>query len=308
MKILVTGGAGFIGSHIVDALAAEGHAVVVVDDLSMGCREHVHTKAKFVQLDIRSEHLRTLFVEHRFDVVMHHAAQMDVRKSVEDPLFDASVNVLGTLNILECCIATGVQQCIFASTGGAIYGEQEYFPADENHPTLPLSPYGVTKLTAEKYLHAYHAIYGLNYVSLRYANVYGPRQNPHGEAGVVAIFTSKILAGEQPIINGDGTQTRDYVYVDDVVKANMCALHYAKCGIFNIGPGVETSVNELVSDLKEFTGSAYHEHHGHAKKGEQQRSVISYRQAQHALGWQPKVKLREGLMQTVESFKQQLTK
>ena len=306
MNILVTGGAGFIGSHVVDALLAEGHAVVVVDDLSMGQRENVHVKAEFTHLDIRSTNLRSVFEKHSFDVVIHHAAQMDVRKSVEDPLFDASVNVLGTLNVLQCCVATGVRQFIFASTGGAIYGEQEQFPADEHHPTLPLSPYGVAKLAVEKYLHAYHAIYGLKYVSLRYANVYGPRQNPHGEAGVVAIFTSKMLAGEQPVINGDGMQSRDYVYVGDVVNANLRALKYAECGIFNIGTGIETNVKDLFLHLKELTHSKCSDKYGPAKKGEQQRSVISYQLAQRTLGWQPSVNLRDGLERTVTSFKQRM--
>ncbi|HTK83228.1 MAG TPA: NAD-dependent epimerase/dehydratase family protein, partial [Bacteroidota bacterium] len=193
MKILVTGGAGFIGSHIVDALVAEGHSVVVIDNLSVGKKEHVNPKAELIVADIRDDGLGQHFEKHRFEVVYHEAAQMDVRKSVADPLFDASVNILGTLNLLQHSLRVGTKKFIFASTGGAIYGEQDYFPADENHPVRPLSPYGITKLAVEKYLFYYNEVHHLSYVSLRYANVYGPRQSPHGEAGVIAIFTEKML-------------------------------------------------------------------------------------------------------------------
>ncbi|HZY10966.1 MAG TPA: NAD-dependent epimerase/dehydratase family protein, partial [Bacteroidota bacterium] len=226
MNILVTGGAGFIGSHVADACISSGHSVFIIDDLSMGKREYLNSNAKFLKMDIRDEKVREVFQKEKFDVLIHHAAQMDVRKSVDDPLFDASVNIVGTLNLLENCRSSGVRKFIFASTGGAIYGEQDYFPADETHPVRPCSPYGVSKLSIEKYLNYYHVVYGLNYICLRYANVYGPRQNPHGEAGVVAIFTSKMLSGDQPVINGNGKQTRDYVYVEDVVRANLSALSY----------------------------------------------------------------------------------
>ena len=217
MKILVTGGAGFIGSHVVDAYVEAGHDVVVVDDLSSGKPENVNAKAKLVQMDIRDAGFERVVAEHRIEVISHHAAQMDVRRSVADPAFDASINVLGGLNVLEAARKQGVVKFIFASTGGAIYGEQEYFPADEQHPLRPLSPYGITKLATEKYLYFYKEVHGLNSVILRYANVYGPRQNPHGEAGVVAIFCSKILEGQQPVINGNGKQTRDYTFVGDFV-------------------------------------------------------------------------------------------
>jgi len=304
VKILVTGGAGFIGSHVVDAYIAAGHEVCVVDDLSTGRGENLNLKARFYKLDIRrSEELQDIFAREKFDVVNHHAAQMNVRKSVEDPTFDASVNILGGLNILECCRLYGVKKVIFASTGGAIYGEQDYFPADEEHPMRPLSPYGVAKLAFEKYLFYYHQVYGLEYVSLRYANVYGPRQNPHGEAGVVAIFTKKMLAGEQPIINGDGTQTRDYVYVGDVVRANELALAYCRSAVFNVGTGVETDVNQLFRKLSLLTNAHVHEVHGPAKVGEQLRSVLSWGKIHEELGWSPGITLDEGLRLTVDAFR-----
>ncbi len=303
MKILVTGGAGFIASHVADACLAAGHGVVIVDDLSMGRVENVNPKARFEQTDIRDEKLGDLFRAEKFDVVIHHAAQMDVRKSVEDPGFDASVNVLGTLNLLENCRKTGVKKFVFASTGGAIYGEQDYFPADEKHPTRPLSPYGISKLAIEKYLFFYGETYGLGHVSLRYGNVYGPRQNPHGEAGVVAIFTQKMLAGAQPVINGDGLQTRDYVYVADVVAANMFALGYAGSGLFNVGTGIETDVVTLFRSLNDLTGAGCRENHGPAKKGEQARSVIDAGLLERTAGWTPSTDIREGLRLTVEYFR-----
>ncbi len=306
MKILVTGGAGFIGSNIVDAYTGKGHEVFVLDDLSSGSLDNLSSKAKFFQMDIRDPQVEKIFQENKFDVVNHLAAQMDVRHSVADPIFDAGVNIIGTLNLLENCIKSGVKKVIFSSTGGAIYGEQDYFPADENHPTRPLSPYGIAKLSVEKYLFYYNAIHGLKYVVLRYANVYGPRQNPHGEAGVVAIFTSKLLKGEEPIINGDGKQTRDYTYVGDVVRANVLALDYGKPDIFNIGTGKEIDVNALFNTLRAATGSSAKESHGPAKAGEQMRSVIDYSKAKTLLGWEPKVGLDEGLKLTVEFFRKRI--
>jgi UDP-glucose 4-epimerase len=304
MKILVTGGAGFIASHVADAYIAEGHDVVIVDNLSMGKKENINPKAMFVQMDIRDEKLRDIFEKERFDIVNHHAAQMDVRKSVDNPSYDASVNVLGSINLLENSRKYGVKKFIFASTGGAVYGEQDYFPADEEHPQRPLSPYGITKLTVEKYLFYYHAVYGLENVILRYANVYGPRQNPHGEAGVVAIFTKKMLAHEQPIINGDGNQTRDYVFVEDVVAANLIALKLNGTHTYNIGTGIESTVNDIFRHLKEFTGSSCAEKHGEEKKGEQRRSVLTSAKIQNECGWTPKTSLRDGLKKTVEYFRQ----
>jgi UDP-glucose 4-epimerase len=303
LKILVTGGAGFIGSHVADAYINAGHLVTIIDDLSTGRKENVNPKAKFIQLDLRSEMLRGVFREEKFDIVNHLAAQMDIRKSVEDPIYDASINIIGSVNLLGKCQEYGVRKFIFSSTGGAVYGEQDYFPADEQHPNRPLSPYGISKLTIEKYLYYYHVVYGLPYVALRYANVYGPRQNPRGEAGVIAIFTTKMLAGELPVINGDGKQTRDYVFVDDVVNANVRALQHDKTDIFNIGTGIETTVNEVFKLLNESTGAHCNEQHGPAKKGEQQRSVLETAKARKELGWAPQVNLNRGLERTVEFFR-----
>jgi len=308
MKILVTGGAGFIGSHIVDAYLADGHDVVVLDSLITGQKENLNPAATFLQMDIRDKDVARVFTEQQFDVVNHHAAQMDVRKSVRDPQYDAEVNILGSLNLLENALRTDVKQFVFASTGGAIYGEQDYVPADEAHPQRPLSPYGITKLSMEKYLYYYREVHGLQYFILRYANVYGPRQNPHGEAGVVAIFTQRLLNGEQPVINGDGTQTRDYVYVKDVVRANMAALGHPGSDVVNIGTGVETDVNTLFRELRTYTGKEeVPEQHGEAKPGEQQRSVILNRKAGELLDWQPRYTVSEGLQETVEFFRQKMS-
>jgi len=250
LKILVTGGAGFIASHITDAFINEGHDVVVLDDLSSGFEKNVNPKAKLIIGDICDKELvEKLFKDERFDVVNHHAAQMDVRRSVKDPTFDANTNIIGTINLLQNSIKYNTKKFMFASTGGAVYGEQLYFPADEDHPTQPRSPYGISKLAVEKYLYFYNAEYGLNFTVLRYANIYGPRQNPFGEAGVVAIFTTKLLNDEQPVINGSGEQTRDYVYVGDVVKANLLTLNDNANEIYNVGTGVETNVNQLFHKL-----------------------------------------------------------
>lgn len=303
MKILVTGGAGFIASQVADGFIGQGHDVVIVDNLSMGRMENLNPKARFVLMDIRAQEMAKLFEIEGFDAICHHAAQMDVRMSVQDPLFDADVNAKGALNILQNCMRFNVKKVLFASTGGAIYGEQNEFPCDETHPTQPLSPYGITKLITEKYLFFYQKEYGLNYVVLRYANVYGPRQNPHGEAGVVAIFATKILSGANPTINGDGKQTRDYVFVGDVVQANLKALAYDQNDIFNIGTGIETDVNRIFNLINEHAGGKAREIHGSAKPGEQKRSVILSDKAGRLMGWQPKVALTDGIRMTVEYFK-----
>ena len=303
MNILVTGGAGFIGSHLVDIFLGHGHQVTVIDNLLTGKRENLNPKAAFHLMDIRAAEVEKVFEAGSFDAVCHQAAQMDVRKSVADPLFDAQVNILGTLNLLQNCIRFKVKKVLFASTGGAIYGEQESFPCSEEHPTKPLCPYGIAKLAVEKYLFYYKAEYGLRHVILRYANVYGPRQNPHGEAGVVAIFTEKLLAGKQPVINGDGSQTRDYVFVGDVADANLKALSHPEDDTFNIGTGLETDVNRIFRMLHGYAGSTIKEKHGPAKPGEQRRSVIDFAKAKKSLGWEPEVKLEEGLKKTVDYFK-----
>ncbi|HSP88628.1 MAG TPA: NAD-dependent epimerase/dehydratase family protein [Ignavibacteriaceae bacterium] len=306
MKILVTGGAGFIASHIADAFINEGHSVTVVDNLSQGFEKNVNLKAKFVKADITDKSLIELFEKEKFDVVNHHAAQMDVRKSVADPTYDANTNIIGTINLLQHSIKTGVKKFMFASTGGAVYGEQNYFPADENHPTSPCSPYGISKLSVEKYLFFYKFQYDFNYTILRYANIYGPRQNSKGEAGVVAIFTTKLLAGEQPVINGTGKQTRDYVYVGDVVKANLLTLKDDVCDIYNVGTSKETDVNELFNKLNSITNGKKEEKHGPTAPGEQMRSVVTSEKLFKKFNWKPSTTLDEGLKHTVEFFKKNM--
>ncbi|MEM1270084.1 MAG: NAD-dependent epimerase/dehydratase family protein, partial [Bacteroidota bacterium] len=302
MKLIVTGGAGFIGSHVCDALLAQGHTVHVIDNLNGGKRENLPDGVVFHNMDIRSDEVAVLFEKEKYDAMYHLAAQMDVRKSVADPGFDADVNVLGFLNLMEAGRRTGLKKVVFSSTGGAIYGEPEYVPQDEDHPQQPLSPYGITKLVSEKYLFFYKDQFDIDYVALRYANVYGPRQNPHGDAGVVAIFTQRMLRGQDAFINGDGQQTRDYVFVADVVRANMAALELDGSGIFNVGTGIETNVVELFRMIKEFTGSDIEETHAPGKPGEQKRSVISYARTEKALGWTPQTPIRAGLKETVEWF------
>ncbi len=305
MKILVTGGAGFIGSHIVDAYIEQGHEVVIIDDFSSGSESNLNPKAKVFRCGIQDDRVRDIFAGNQFDIMNHHAAQMDVRKSVADPVFDAGTNVLGTLNLLQNCVEYKVKKVIFSSTGGAVYGEQETFPADESHPTWPLSPYGITKLTCEKYLFYYHQVFGLPYIAFRYANVYGPRQNPHGEAGVVAIFIEKLMRGEKAIINGDGLQTRDYVFVADLVRANLKALEHEACDVINLGTGKETDVNTIFRYLNELTGANVEENHGEAKLGEQLRSCLSIKRAGAVLDWQPEIELSAGLARTVQYFKEE---
>ncbi len=306
MKVLVTGGAGFIGSHLVDRLVMEGHEAVIVDNLVTGKRRNINRAARFYKMDIQSWRLERVFRNERPNVVMHLAAQMDVRKSVEDPMFDAQVNVLGTLNVLQQAVKHGVRKVIFSSSGGAIYGEQEIYPAPETHALKPLSPYGLSKLCGEQYLSYYQRVSGLQAVSLRYANVYGPRQDPEGEAGVVAIFIQKMLNNEQAVINGNGRQTRDFVFVDDVVEANLAMMGQETQGTYNVGTGVETSVNDLFRILVQHTGSNSKELHGPAKKGEQARSVIDSTKLRHEVSWEPKADLSEGLKKTVEYFRDRL--
>ena len=294
MRAIVTGGAGFIGSHVVEALLARGDEVTVVDDLSNGKRENVPDGARLVVQDVREG-----LPDERPDVVFHLAAQVDVRVSVERPAHDASVNVLGTVSVLEAARAADAQ-VVFSSTGGAIYGECDG-PAPESSERRPLAPYGVSKLAGEEYLAAYNRLYGTRHVSLRYGNVYGPRQDPHGEAGVVAIFFGKLAAGEPPRIFGDGSQTRDYVYAGDVARASLAAARQDG-GVFNVGTGQETSVVELYEVCRRVAGSSLDAQPAPARLGELQRSVLDVSLAEHELGWRPEVPLEEGLGLTWESI------
>lgn len=306
MNILITGGAGFIGSSIADAYKALGHDIVIVDNLSSGALENVPKGATFYQMDIRDEGFGDIVREHAIDVINHHAAQIDVRRSVEDPRYDLSVNVLGSLNVIEAGLRNHVSRVIFASSGGAGYGEQEYYPADEAHPIAPCSPYGITKVTVERYLHYYHLVHGLNYTVFRYTNVYGPRQNPHGEAGVVAIFCDKLLRGQQPVINGDGLQTRDYVYIDDVVAANVLVLGMDGSDTFNVSTNIETDVTTIFRVLNQASGGRTDERHGEAKAGEQMRSVCSFEKFHSTFGWTPRMDIENGLRRTFDWFRERL--
>ena len=304
MKIVVTGGAGFIASHIVDAYIHRGYEVYVFDDFSTGQKRNINPAAKVYTLDIADRKAAELIAEIKPDVFNHHAAQMDVRHSVADPAFDARVNIIGFINLLEACKEVGVKKVIFSSSGGAVYGDREPIPAAEEHETLPLSPYGVSKLTGELYLGYYHMAFGLPYVALRYANVYGPRQSTRGEAGVVAIFISQFLAGKKPVINGDGKQTRDYVFVGDVVRANVAALDTQHIGPVNIGTGKETDVVTICELLRDRVGSSLEAIHGPAKLGEQRRSCLETSLARKVLEWKPEVSLKEGLQQTVAYYRE----
>lgn len=301
--VIVTGGAGFIGSHIVDALIDRGERVIVIDDLSSGRRENVNEAAELQVLDIRSDEAAELIATRRPSTIFHLAAQMDVRRSTEDPAFDASINILGTLNLLNAAVEGEVEQFIFASTGGAIYGEQDVFPAPEGHPERPVSPYGVSKLAGERYMYYFSVQHGLNVTCLRYANVYGERQNPHGEAGVVAIFLQLLAEEKPPIINGDGLQTRDYVYVSDVVNANMAAMGLAGFNIFNVGTGIETTVVDLFNGLRNASGSQLEATHGPAKPGEQRRSCVDAGRLHSELDWPEPLPLPEGLQRTADWFR-----
>ncbi|MGA7621194.1 NAD-dependent epimerase/dehydratase family protein [Candidatus Binatus sp.] len=308
MRILVTGGAGFIGSHTVDALVASGAGEVsVLDDLSAGKRQQVNAKATLYQTDLRDGAAVASVVERvRPEIIFHLAAQMDVRRSVADPAFDAQVNLVGFLNLIESARRHGLRRVIFSSTGGAIYGEQDEFPCSEDHPLRPVSPYGVAKLATEAYLFFYKVEYGIDYLALRFGNVYGPRQDPHGEAGVVAIFCGRILDGKPVTIYGDGTQTRDYVYVGDVVRAVVAAAKSSASGIaLNIGTGIETNVNDLYSTLAGIADFPTRAEHAAARPGEQKRSVISPARAEQELGWRPEKKFADGLEETFKYFKQQ---
>jgi len=304
VKILVTGGAGFIGSHVVDGFLAAAHEVGVVDDLSTGKRANLNSKATFYNVDIRSAEIADIFAKENPDVVCHHAAQMDVRRAVREPQFDASVNVVGSVNVLESARQSGVKKIIYASTGGAVYGEPASLPVDEGHAIAPLSPYGLTKHTFEEYLALYRRLYGCAYTVLRYPNVFGPRQDPHGEAGVVAIFIQKMLAGEQPTIFGDGTKTRDYVYIDDIVAANLLAID-AKSDVYNLGWGKEVSDYQIFCAVRDALGVTAEPHFGQKRHGEIDRVCLDSQRIFRDLGWRPRVSLEEGVARTVRWHKRQ---
>jgi UDP-glucose 4-epimerase len=307
LKVLVTGGAGFIASHLVDGLLVAGHEVVVVDNLSTGNRAHLNPAAKFYELDLRSPELAAVFDAERPELVDHHAAHADVRESVADPMYDAEVNVLGSLNLLQQCVRTGVRKVIFISSGGACYGEPIAVPCTEEHPIRPLSPYGASKAAVELYLHLYRATYGLDYTVLRYSNIYGPRQDMLSEEGrVVAIFTQLMLQGRQPRINGDGEQQRDFLYVSDVVAANLAVLERGSGEAFNIGSGEPTSVNQIFDLLAEATGFPGQRVHVEAQPGEVYRTYLETGKARRELGWAPRVGLDQGLRNTVAYFQSQL--
>jgi UDP-glucose 4-epimerase len=300
VKIVVTGGAGFIASHIIDAYIVQGHEVHVIDDFSTGRKENLNPKAIVHSLDIANRDAAALIGKIKPNALNHHAAQMDLRRSVEDPLLDARINIIGFVNLLEACKDAGVKKVIFASSGGAVYGDKEPIPADEEHPQEPLSPYGVSKKTGELYLAYYHAAFWMPFVALRYSNVYGPRQSSKGEAGVVAIFISQLLSGKSPLINGDGKQTRDYVYVGDVVEANVAALKSEYVGPLNIGTGKETDVVTICKLLQQGLNSAIEAVHGPAKIGEQRRSCLETSRARRVLGWKAEVSLATGLKNTID--------
>ncbi|MDI6883511.1 MAG: GDP-mannose 4,6-dehydratase [Patescibacteria group bacterium] len=333
MKILITGGAGFIGSHLADKLIKRSHQVVVVDNLSTGKKKNLNPaffkksgagpKAKFYKIDICDSKISQIFEKEKPDIVFHFAAQIDVRKSVENPIENAKINILGSLNLIQNFIQSKIFEhsnnsnnsnikFVFASSGGAIYGDTDVIPTPETHPENPESPYGIAKLAIEKYLHFYKNTYGLDYVVLRYSNIYGPRQNSKGETGVVAIFCHKLLRGEQPVINGDGKQTRDYLYVEDAVEAAILALKTSRdrisgssASVYNVGTGIETSVNELYELLAKEMGKDISPKYGPSKKGEQLRSCLDYSKIKKELGWQPKYSLEEGLKETIKWFSHQ---
>jgi UDP-glucose 4-epimerase len=303
-RILVTGGAGFIGSTIADRFVAAGWDVAVLDDLSSGKRENVPDRARFYPCDVRSAAAAEAVAREKPQVICHHAAQIDVRRSMTDPRYDADVNLGGLLNLLEAAVKVGgVERFLFASSGGATYGDTDVVPTPESHPQRPVSNYGASKAASEIYLGVYRAVHGLPFAALRYANVYGPRQDPHGEAGVVAIFGGRLLAGKPCTIYGDGGQTRDYVFVEDVARANLLAAERGLDGAVNIGTGVETDVIRLHALLAAAAGSDARPEHAPGRLGEQRRSCLDPREAARLLGWRPEVDLAEGLRRTLEWFR-----
>jgi UDP-glucose 4-epimerase len=307
MNIVLTGGAGFIASHIAEAYLQKGHNVIIIDNLSTGQRENIPSEATFIECDVTDQKaVESIFHNYSVDVINHHAAQINVRASTDDPTFDARVNILGSLNLYEVALKHNVKKIIFSSTGGAIYGEINGEAPTESYYERPLSPYGISKLSNEKYLDYYHKVHGIQYVVLRYSNVYGPRQNAKGEAGVVAIFSKMMLNKEQPTIFGDGSQTRDYLYVKDAVQANVLALEENVQGVFNCATNTTTSVNQVFQEIRQQTGSDCEQLHAPRKLGEVQNSVCSYEKIHRELGWSPQYDVARGLQETVDWFKNNL--
>jgi UDP-glucose 4-epimerase len=304
MKIMVTGGAGFIGSHVTDMLIEAGHQVVVVDNLSTGRRSNLNPHAAFYEMDIRSPEMERVFMQEKPEVICHHAAQMDVRRSMDDPLFDADVNIIGSIKLAQLAVRHGTRKFIHISSGGAAYGEPEYLPCDEDHPIKPLCHYGVSKYTFELYLHVFNANYNLDYSVIRYPNVYGPRQDPYGEAGVIAIFTGRMLRGENVTINGSGEQVRDYVYVTDCARSNLMLLEQGSAHVYNLGYGIGTTVNEIFQQLKNITGYTKPAFYGPAMVGETFKIYLNAKRAESEFGWRPTIPLEEGLKRTVDYFKE----
>jgi UDP-glucose 4-epimerase len=302
MNILVTGGAGFIGSHIVDKYIKEGHRVIIVDNLSTGFKKNINPKAFYYKIDICSKKLEGVFRKHKIQVINHHAAQVDLKLSFANPEKDARVNIEGSLNLFQLAVKYKVKKIILASTGGAIYGEQEYYPADEKHISNPLSPYGISKYTVEQYLEYYHRFFGIDYVCLRYSNVYGPRQLPKGEAGVVAVFCGKILKCKQPVIYGNGLNTRDFVFVYDVVDANIKALSFNRTVTINIATGKETNINKVFGLINNFYGKKVKVKHIKGIEGEQKRSLLDNKLAKKLLNWTPKYDIKDGIEETCRYF------
>lgn len=303
MKVLVTGGAGFIGSHIVDLLIENNHEVVIIDNLSTGNKKNINPKAKFYEADITCPDILNIFQQEKPDAVCHQAAQINLRTSVKEPIKDATINILGTINLLECARQTDVKKFVYASSSGARYGNPASVPCDETHPIKPMSPYGISKHSAEHYVWLYSQLYDIDHNIVAYANVYGPRQDPKGEAGVISIFINAIKDNKECTIFGDGNQTRDYVYVKDVAMANLLALENTTSSKnFNISTGVETSVNELFDKIKIIMGKG-ESIHTDPVPGEVQKIALSYNLAQKELNWKPKTQLDQGLRQTIEFFK-----
>jgi UDP-glucose 4-epimerase len=307
MRILITGGAGFIGSHVATGYLHAGHEVVVVDNLSTGRMENVPAGAHLFRVDITDyESLKRVFAEIRPDVVSHHAAQMDIRRSLREPLFDANINVVGSLSVLELSVQYSVSKFIFASSGGAIYGEPQKLPATESTAEMPISHYGVTKLSVERYLHTYHHLYGLRFTALRYANVFGPGQNPRGESGVVAIFIGQMLRGEVPTIFGDGQKTRDYVFVEDIVEANLLALEKGNGGVFNIGHGIQVSDYEIFNTIRQGVGYTSGPNFATRRSGEVEHIALDASAAMAVLGWKPRIGLIEGIARTIAHLRSEI--